>query len=155
MVVVFVLCGVWHGTSWTFVIWGLYHGAFIVLERAGLASTIKQLPTPLRHVYLIVVVMIGWVFFRAESVLAALTFLNALVGLQTSMAPVFALQPRPEPLLLDGPARGPDGVGPARGLGEPMAGDDRRRHRFGAGDAVCDRNLHLVQHPLAVFGVRG
>jgi len=97
VVVVFVLCGLWHGTSWTFVIWGLYHGVFIALERAGLASTINQLPAPLRHVYLIVVVMIGWVFFRAESVLAALMFLNALAGLQTSTAPVFALRPAPSP----------------------------------------------------------
>jgi alginate O-acetyltransferase complex protein AlgI len=95
VVLVFALCGLWHGTTWNFVIWGLYHGAFIALERAGLASTIKQLPAPLRHVYLVVVVMIGWVFFRAESVLAALAFLNALVGLQTSMAPVFNLAPHP------------------------------------------------------------
>ena len=95
VVAVFVLCGLWHGTSWNFVIWGLYHGAFIVLERAGLAWTIKQLPAPLRHVYLVVVVMIGWVFFRAQSVPAALAFLNALAGLQTSMAPAFALQPHP------------------------------------------------------------
>lgn len=92
---VFVLCGLWHGTSWNVVGWGLYHGTFIVLERAGLALTIKQLPAPLRHVYLIVVVMIGWVFFRARSVLAALVFVNALAGLQTSSAPAFALQPHP------------------------------------------------------------
>jgi hypothetical protein len=57
--------------------------------------TIRQLPAPLRHVYLIVVVMVGWVFFRAESVLAALAFLQALAGLQTSTSPVFALQPGP------------------------------------------------------------
>lgn len=95
IVAAFVLCGLWHGTSWNLVVWGLYHGTFIVLERAGLALTIKRLPAPLRHVYLIVVVMIGWVFFRAESVPAALMFLNALAGLQTSMAPVFALQPDP------------------------------------------------------------
>ena len=95
VIAVFVLCGLWHGTSWNLVVWGLYHGAFIVLEHAGLALTIRQLPAPLRHVYLIVVVMIGWVFFRAESVVAALAFLKALAGLQTTLAPVFALQPRP------------------------------------------------------------
>jgi alginate O-acetyltransferase complex protein AlgI len=92
---VFVLYGLWHGTTWNFLIWGLYHAAFIALERAGLALTIKQLPAPLRHLYLIVVVMIGWVFFRTTSVLDALVFLNALAGLQTSPAPVFALQPLP------------------------------------------------------------
>jgi alginate O-acetyltransferase complex protein AlgI len=95
MIAVFVLCGLWLGTSWNFVVWGLYHGTFIVLERAGLALTIKRLPAALRHAYLIVVVMIGWVFFRAESVFSALAFLNTLAGLQNSMAPVFALQPRP------------------------------------------------------------
>ena len=95
VIAVFVLCGLWHGTSWPLVVWGLYHGTFIVLEHAGLALTIRQLPAPLRHVYLIVVVMIGWVFFRAESVLAALAFLQALAGLQTSTSPVFALQPGP------------------------------------------------------------
>jgi len=95
--VVFILCGLWHGTRWNFVIWGLYHGAFVLLERAGLAVTIKPLPRVLRHAYLLGVVMIGWVFFRAESVLGALTFLNALAGLQTSTAPAFSLQPYPTP----------------------------------------------------------
>jgi alginate O-acetyltransferase complex protein AlgI len=91
----FVLCGLWYGASWNFLIWGLYHGAFVLLERAGLASTIKQLPAPLRHAYLVGVVMIGWVFVRAETVVGALAFLNALAGLQTSTAPAFLLHPYP------------------------------------------------------------
>ncbi len=81
LVTVFFLCGLWHGASWNFVIWGLYHGAFLVIERLGLADGIKQLPRPVRHAYLLLVVMIGWVFFRADTLPGALAFLRAMAGL--------------------------------------------------------------------------
>ena len=42
LVTVFFLCGLWHGASWTFVIWGLFHGAFLVLERLGLAGARRR-----------------------------------------------------------------------------------------------------------------
>ncbi|MCM2254927.1 MAG: MBOAT family protein [Vicinamibacteria bacterium] len=80
LVVVFFLCGLWHGASWSFVVWGLYHGAFLVLERAGLAPRLQRLPTPLRHVYLLLVVMVGWVFFRLETLTQAVAFLRAMAG---------------------------------------------------------------------------
>ena len=44
LVTVFFLCGLWHGASWNFVIWGLFHGTFLVLERLGLAALVKRLP---------------------------------------------------------------------------------------------------------------
>jgi alginate O-acetyltransferase complex protein AlgI len=80
LVVVFFLCGLWHGASWNFVIWGLYHGAFLVAERLGLASRVERLWRPLRHAYLLIVVMIGWVFFRAETLPGAIAFLKAMAG---------------------------------------------------------------------------
>jgi alginate O-acetyltransferase complex protein AlgI len=80
LVIVFFLCGLWHGASWNFVVWGLFHGCFLVLERLGLAEAIKHLWKPVRHAYLLAVVMIGWVFFRAESLSAAVEFLKALTG---------------------------------------------------------------------------
>ena len=80
LVTVFFLCGLWHGASWNFVVWGLFHGIFLVVERIGAAERIKRLWTPLAHVYLLVVVMIGWVFFRADSLSAALAFLKAMAG---------------------------------------------------------------------------
>ena len=67
LVLVFFLCGLWHGASWTFVVWGLYHGVFLVLERAGLAARVGMLPRTLRHAYAVLVVMVGWVFFRADT----------------------------------------------------------------------------------------
>src|SRR5581483_3835693 len=62
LVAVFFLCSLWHGASWTFVIWGLFHGAFLVLERVGVARVVRRWWPPLRHVYLLLVVMVGWVF---------------------------------------------------------------------------------------------
>jgi alginate O-acetyltransferase complex protein AlgI len=80
LVTVFFLCGLWHGASWNFVIWGLFHGAFLVVERLGVAARVDDLWRPLRHAYLLLVVMVGWVFFRAETLTSALAFLHAMSG---------------------------------------------------------------------------
>jgi alginate O-acetyltransferase complex protein AlgI len=81
LVIVFFLCGLWHGASWTFVVWGLYHGAFLILERVGLARGLERLPRPLRHVYAMAVVIFGWVIFRATTLGQAMHFLLAMLGL--------------------------------------------------------------------------
>jgi alginate O-acetyltransferase complex protein AlgI len=78
--IVFFLCGLWHGASWTFVVWGLYHGAFLVLERVGFGNALERLPRPFRHLYLLAVVVIGWVFFRSDSLGSALERLGAMSG---------------------------------------------------------------------------
>jgi alginate O-acetyltransferase complex protein AlgI len=87
LVTVFFLCGLWHGASWNFVIWGIFHGTFLVLERLGLASAVRRLWLPLRHVYLLLVVMIGWVFFRADTLPTAIAFLRTMCGLQSPVQP--------------------------------------------------------------------
>jgi alginate O-acetyltransferase complex protein AlgI len=81
---VVLLCGIWYGVGWTFVAWGLYHAALIALERAGLEAAVKRLPALLRHVYLIVAVMMGWVVLRSETLGGALLFFKALAGLNAS-----------------------------------------------------------------------
>jgi alginate O-acetyltransferase complex protein AlgI len=80
LLVVFTLCGLWHGASWTFVAWGLYHGVFLLLERTRWGVGLGKLPRLARHAYTLVVVMVGWVFFRAESWAQALGFLRAMFG---------------------------------------------------------------------------
>jgi len=81
LLIVFVLCGLWHGASWTFLAWGAYHGAFLILERVGARRALERAPSPLRRVYLLLVVMVGWVFFRAETFGQAGAFLRAMAGL--------------------------------------------------------------------------
>jgi alginate O-acetyltransferase complex protein AlgI len=78
LLTVFFLCGLWHGSSWNFIIWGLYHGSFLMLERMGLGGFISRQAKPLQYCYALLAVMIGWVFFRAETLSGASTFLQAM-----------------------------------------------------------------------------
>jgi alginate O-acetyltransferase complex protein AlgI len=80
LLIVFVLCGFWHGASWTFLIWGLHHGIFLVAERTLLRRAISAAPTWIRHVYVMLVVMTGWVWFRSESLDQAMRMFHALFG---------------------------------------------------------------------------
>ncbi|MBI5435082.1 MAG: MBOAT family protein [Planctomycetes bacterium] len=80
LVTVFALCGLWHGASWTFVAWGLYHGLFLVVERAGIGARLERLPRALRHGYVLLVVIVGWVLFRADDFGRALEVAGALFG---------------------------------------------------------------------------
>jgi alginate O-acetyltransferase complex protein AlgI len=80
LVTVFFLCGLWHGANWTFVVWGLYHGSFLVIERLGLGAALAHCPRPLRHGYTLLAVMVGWVFFRADTLTDAIGIVRALTG---------------------------------------------------------------------------
>lgn len=82
LALVFFLCGLWHGAAWTFVIWGLWHGLLLVLERLGLGRFLDRLPRLLAQGYTLLAVMIGWVFFRAETVPYAAAFLRSMFGLR-------------------------------------------------------------------------
>ena len=81
LVVVFLLCGFWHGASWTFLVWGMVHGAFLAAERAGLGPLLARLPLVLRHLYTLAVVAGAWVLFRSDSLVAAGRYFRALAGL--------------------------------------------------------------------------
>ncbi|MHC4250990.1 MAG: MBOAT family O-acyltransferase [Planctomycetota bacterium] len=81
LVAVFLLCGLWHGASWTFAVWGLYHGAFLVAERTRVGNWIERRWAPTRHLYALLVVIVGWVLFRSETLSQAGAFLAAMVGL--------------------------------------------------------------------------
>lgn len=80
LLIVFLLCGLWHGASWTFVLWGLWHGLFLVLERTTFGRVLDSSFTPIRYLYTILVILIGWVFFRAETVSYALSYLKVMFG---------------------------------------------------------------------------
>ena len=63
ILVVWALTGLWHGASWNFVLWGLYYGLLLLLEKFVLNNLLDRLPSWLRTAYTMVAVMIGWVFF--------------------------------------------------------------------------------------------
>jgi alginate O-acetyltransferase complex protein AlgI len=98
LVTVFFLCGLWHGASWNFVIWGLFHGTFLVIERLVSRRRVRarEAGTPVRqlalHAYTLIVVMAGWVFFRAETLPGAIAYLRALAGLSLAMPTPFTVQ---------------------------------------------------------------
>jgi alginate O-acetyltransferase complex protein AlgI len=81
LTIVFLLCGIWHGAAWTFVIWGAAHGLLLALERLGLARLIGRLPAALQRAYVMLFVMVTWVFFRSDSVGHAFGYLATMSGL--------------------------------------------------------------------------
>jgi len=79
LVLVFFLCGLWHGASWNFIVWGLFHGLFLVLERGRkYANILEYLPKLAQNFYAIFIVMIGWVFFRSPDLVYSLEFLKVM-----------------------------------------------------------------------------
>jgi alginate O-acetyltransferase complex protein AlgI len=80
LLTVFFLCGLWHGANWTFVVWGLYHGFFLGVERLGFGKILDKVPRIMKHTYTLLAVVIGWVFFRAESLPQAVAILQAMFG---------------------------------------------------------------------------
>lgn len=83
LVLTFLLSGLWHGASWNFVIWGLYHGGFLLIERlfrdkGGLYKGIPALP---RQLLIFLIAILGWVFFRSPTMGTAGQFFQGLIGL--------------------------------------------------------------------------
>jgi alginate O-acetyltransferase complex protein AlgI len=78
LLIVFALCGLWHGAAWTFLLWGLWHGAFLIAERVGLTGRLSR---PAQHVWTILAVLGGWVLFRADSLAQAGGYFAALAGM--------------------------------------------------------------------------
>ncbi len=81
LLIVFVLCGLWHGAGWPFLVWGLWHGMFLCLERLFAGRIVDRAPRIFGHVYGLLAVCLGWVFFRAPDFSTAWSMFCALVPL--------------------------------------------------------------------------
>ena len=90
--IVFFLTGLWHGASWTFVVWGLLHGSFMVLERIGFDRLLGKLFKPVQHLYALLVVIIAWVFFRADGITYALHYVRQMFAFAGSSGNGLSLQ---------------------------------------------------------------
>ncbi len=82
--IVFLLCGLWHGASWNFLIWGLIHGTFLVLERKQFKAVLEKVPRFVSHIYTLFVILNAWVFFRVETPSHAFDYLGAMYFLNDS-----------------------------------------------------------------------
>ncbi len=87
LLIVFLLCGLWHGAAWTYVVWGLFHGAFLIFERSVGRERMARMPALLGHAYTLFAVMIGWALFRAETFDGALALVGGLFTVGTASAP--------------------------------------------------------------------
>lgn len=80
ILVVWFLTGLWHGASWNFVVWGLYFGFFVVVEKFTILRWRDRIPLPAQYLYSLLVVVIGWGIFYYDSVEAAGNFFKVLFG---------------------------------------------------------------------------
>ena len=80
LLIVFLLTGFWHGATWSFVFWGVFHGLFLVIERLGFGKILDRLPPMISWAYMMLVVLVGWVFFRIEDLSDAFNFTIKLFG---------------------------------------------------------------------------
>ena len=80
LMVVWFLTGLWHGAAWNFIVWGIYYGVVLVLEKYVWGAIVDRWPSVLQHIYALVLVLVGWVFFFSPSLGAALRYLFAMVG---------------------------------------------------------------------------
>jgi alginate O-acetyltransferase complex protein AlgI len=92
LVIVFLATGLWHGAAWTFVVWGAFHGALLIIERATGLATVTRL-VALRRAATFLLVLVGWVVFRAESLSAAGTMLRAMLVPDHLLEPNLGLPP--------------------------------------------------------------
>lgn len=80
LIFVFFITGLWHGASWNFIIWGSFHGFFLLIERSPWGKILDNIWSPVAHIYTLMVVMTGWVFFRAGNLHYAIGFLKTMFG---------------------------------------------------------------------------
>lgn len=78
LLIVFFATGLWHGASWNFIIWGLFYGVFLILERGVFGKILERIPSILQRFYTLLIVLIGWVFFRAENLSLAISFIKGM-----------------------------------------------------------------------------
>ena len=85
LALVMLLGGLWHGSSWNFVIWGAIHGSWLALERMqGKDSFYRTMPAPMRVLTTFLIVLISWVFFRADTLPAAVHYLGCMFGVAST-----------------------------------------------------------------------
>ena len=76
--IVWFLTGLWHGADWNFILWGLYYGLILIIEKFLLKDILERMPSVIQHIYTMVLVMIGWTFFGIESIQKSLEYIKVM-----------------------------------------------------------------------------
>jgi len=84
LVIVWFLTGFWHGAGYNFIVWGLYYGFLLIIEKFILKNILEKLPLFVRHIYALVLILIGWVFFSFETLTEGITYLKYMFGFNVS-----------------------------------------------------------------------
>lgn len=84
LMIVWALTGFWHGASWNFIIWGVYYGVFLILEKYVWGKALNKLPKIIRWIYTTLIVIIAWVFFYHDSLAEGLHHIGAMFGIGSS-----------------------------------------------------------------------
>lgn len=82
--IVWFCTGLWHGANWTFILWGLYYGCLLLLEKFFLREKLEKLPRPISYIYTLLVVLIGWVFFMSPNITTAFSTLGKMISIGTT-----------------------------------------------------------------------
>lgn len=93
LVIVFFICGLWHGANVSFIVWGLYYGFFLILERVFLENLLNKGSKVISRVYLITTVLFGWVFFRAEDMDQAFSYALNMLQFDSFDLSILDIQP--------------------------------------------------------------
>ena len=78
ILIVWILTGVWHGASWNFVLWGLYFGVILIIEKYVIKNILEKTPKVLKHLYALILIIIGWVIFAANDLSGIANYLQKM-----------------------------------------------------------------------------
>ncbi|MEG2984894.1 MAG: MBOAT family O-acyltransferase [Peptostreptococcaceae bacterium] len=78
LIVVWFLTGLWHGADWNFILWGLYYGVILIIEKFFLKNILENMPNFIKHIYTMVLIMVGWTFFGIDSIQKSLEYLKVM-----------------------------------------------------------------------------
>ena len=78
LLLVWLLTGIWHGAAWNYLLWGLYYGVLLILEKFVFARVLERLPKAIKHIYALLLIFVGWLIFRASGGEQTGVFLKAM-----------------------------------------------------------------------------
>lgn len=152
LLIVFFLTGLWHGAAWNFIVWGMFHGALLLTERVWLGQRLARMPRWIASIYTLLMVMVGWVFFRAEGMREALHFLKKMASFHEFYYPLVKSR-----LVMNKQFWTAIAFGAV--LSFPLVSavlEKLRRPRYGRSERIAEARLDTLHvHPLPVWLLLG